>query len=276
MKWKRLISRSVSEVYALGNAGRAPQGLRVLLYHAVGSRLAHDPYGISVTPEAFKRQMKILKQRPASEVVPFDAPRGEASGLRVAVTFDDGYKDNLHTAAPVLLGLKIPFTVFVTSSFIRGGSADYLTPSELRELAALPGVTVGSHGATHVRLAECDDAALRHELADSRRALEDVTGREVRALSYPHGSVDRRVRDAARGAGYEVGGCSRFDINNAARDPLLLCRCEVVARDTERTFAQKLGGAWDWRRWRDRDPAAARRTRGAELKTGRYSSDDAL
>ena len=231
------------------------------MYHAVGSRLAEDPYGISISLENFQRQMEILASRQPAAVIGLNALRcssvfnetedGEKK-LRVAVTFDDGYKDNLYIAAPVLLRLQIPFTVFITSSFIQTGSADYLNEAELKELAALPGATIGSHGVTHCRLAECDDDTLRWELEESRRYLEDVTGKPVTALSYPHGSASDRVREAARQAGYVLAASSFFDLNKTRHDPLMLSRCEIVAQDSERVFLQKLNGAWDWMRWRER------------------------
>ena len=95
-----------------------------------------------------------------------------SSPLRVAVTFDDGYRDNLEVAAPILLKYKIPFTVFVTSSFVHSNSSVYLTPAALRELADLPGVRIGSHGISHVPLGECVESTLWEEVAGSRRILE--------------------------------------------------------------------------------------------------------
>ncbi len=255
MRWKRIAARMISEVSALKSGKGFLPGFRVMLYHAVGSRLAHDPYGISVEAKLFKEQTKFLSESPAVDVVRFQDGHAGNSSLRVALTFDDGYKDNLYTAAPILLEFNIPFTVFVTSAFIQSGSKEYLTPAELRELASLTGVNIGSHGATHLPLAGCDDQTLRQELSDSRSYIEDVIGREVTSVAYPHGSVNIRVRDAAQDIGYTRGACSRFGINDESRDPLLLCRCEVVAADSERVFLQKVKGAWDWYRWRERDPA---------------------
>jgi len=256
MRWRRALARTASEIAALPRILRGSRpGLRILLYHAVGSRLEHDAYGISIAPDLFTCHMAALVD--SQDVTLADLSRAAFSdeGLRVAVTFDDGYKDNLHRAAPILLKYGVPFAVFVTSSFIRSGSADYLSPSELRELANLPGVTIGSHGATHVPLAGCDDRTLWNELHGSRLYLEDTIGRPVWAVSYPHGSVTRRVADVARQAGYITGVCSRFDINAPGRDPLLLCRTEIVAGDSERVFRQKLRGTWDWSRWQKVDPA---------------------
>lgn len=258
MNSKRGIARALAEVSAISRNGRLRPGIRVLLYHAVGSRLAQDPYGISIALESFRRQMELLAQPEQVQVVSFNALESPlcfdepqaGNKLRVAVTFDDGYKDNLYAAAPILLSFQIPFTVFVTSSFIQNDSPDYLTALELRELAGLPGVVIGSHGVTHRPLAECDEVTLSWELNESRRSLEDMIGKPVTALSYPHGSVSNRVREAACQAGYVVAGSSCFDINNEHQDPLMLCRCEIVARDSERVFLQKLHGDWDWKRWR--------------------------
>lgn len=258
MNWKRVATRAVSEAYSLTrkrNSSRA--GFRILLYHAVGTRLAHDRYGISIEQRLFERHMDILAREAHDfHLTTFDDTRNFATTfLRVAVTFDDGYRDNLHVAAPILLKRNIPFTVFVTSSFVGKTSDGYLSAAELKELSALPNVTIGAHGATHIRLAECDNATLRRELNESRRRIEDIIGRPVTAVSYPHGSVNLRARAAAAQAGYTTGGCSRFDINEAKRDRLLLNRCEIVAADSARVFKQKLYGAWDWYRWRSTDPA---------------------
>jgi len=256
MNWKRIVARTISEVSAWRKETRGFRpGFRILLYHAVGTRLNYDPYGISIQPDLFERYITILAEARWLRVVDLLGGQNRNSRLQVAVTFDDGYKDNLTVAAPILLKHKIPFAVFVTSSFVQGGSSLYLDRAELLELAALPGVTIGSHGATHLPLAKCDDKALWQELDGSRRSLEDMLGKSVTVVAYPHGSVNRRVRDVARRAGYTLGVCSRFDINGNSRDPLLLCRTEVVAADSERIFRQKLEGAWDWRRWRSRDPA---------------------
>jgi peptidoglycan/xylan/chitin deacetylase (PgdA/CDA1 family) len=94
-----------------------------------------------------------------------------------------------------------------------------------------------------------------NELVSSKKYIEDLIGGPVTTMSYPFGAVDRRVRDAVKRAGYLLAVCSRFDINDASRDPLLLCRTEITGNDSVRVFKQKLHGDWDWYRWRRRDPA---------------------
>lgn len=260
-RYKRLASRALSEIVSWKNIlSGYKRGLRILLYHAVGTPLLHDSYGIAISPHLFEQHMALLASNREIQVVDVSNGQSEESSLRVAVTFDDGYRDNLTIAAPILMKYQIPFTVFVTSSYILGReSSYYLSPEELRELAGLPGVTIGSHGVTHVPLATCDDSTLWDELYGSRLWLEDLLGKPVCAISYPHGSVDQRVARAAVKAGYTMGLCSRRDINDTQRDPLLLCRTEIVATDSERVFRQKLYGAWDWNRWLAGNPALQRK-----------------
>jgi peptidoglycan/xylan/chitin deacetylase (PgdA/CDA1 family) len=226
------------------------------MYHAIGTSALGDTLGLfSLSPERFRQHMALLGACKQVRVVEFDAAALNGNGYRVVITFDDGYQDNLEVAAPILSELGFPFTVFVTSEFVRSRKAGFLSPSALRALAALPGAQIGAHGANHVALTQCDDTTLRKELMSSRSYLEDLLGCEVQTLAYPYGAADRRVRDAALAAGYSLGACSQAGLNSAARDPLLLARTEIVSFDSKRVFAQKLHGDWDWYRWRTKDPA---------------------
>lgn len=257
MNLRRLLARTISETVAGVSWMRPPaDGLRLLMYHAIGSPALGDKLGLfSLSPERFRQHMVLLGEWVQGRVVAFDAGATTGTGCRVAITFDDGYLDNLEVAAPMLCELGLPFTVFVTSEFVRSGKAGFLSPIGLRALAALPGAQIGAHGANHVALTQCDEATLHNELMSSRHYLEDVLGDEVRTLAYPYGAADRRIRDAALAAGYCLGACSLAGINSPERDPLLLARTEIVSFDSERVFAQKLHGDWDWYRWRTQDPA---------------------
>lgn len=254
MRWQRGVSRLIGDVSWSIRSRRGPRsGARILLYHAVGTPLEKDTYGISIDPSNFSRHLQTLADDPALDVVPFSEMSPTSDRTNVVLTFDDGYLDTLRTAAPILLDFGIPFTVFVTSGFLDRGHPEYLTVDDLRELATQNGVTIGSHGVTHSLLTKCDADQLRNELVGSRERLEEIIGVPVRSISYPHGDVDERVRTAAIAAGYSSGMCSRFDINRPGRDPMLLCRCEIVADDDLKIFRQKVHGAWDWYRWRHAD-----------------------
>lgn len=257
MSTRRNIAKAISSVNALGRCLCPPRpGLRILMYHAIGSPALGDSLGLfSVSPDEFAEHMECLSNRHSDQMVSLDADVCIASGCRVAITFDDGYQDNLDVAAPILVKNKLPFSVFVTSDFVRNKRPGFLSPASLRELAKLPGATIGAHGASHVALTDCDDKALAAELAGSRSYLEDLLGVAVETMAYPYGAANRRVRDAAENAGYRLAACSFSNTNDDARDRMLLGRTEVLAGDSARVFRQKLHGDWDWYRWRTQDPA---------------------
>ena len=258
MSVRRLLASAIAEVAAAVAPRRQKTlGLRILMYHAVGTLLGpqYDPLGIySIDLQLFERQMELLSGLADGRIVDLNGAIPSSETLQVCVTFDDGYKDNLYAAAPIMQKHTIPFTVFVTTEYARSGCPEFMTPAELKELAQYPGATIGTHGVSHVPLASCADTALRNEVRESKHYLEDLLGKPVTALSYPHGSVDGRVRAAAADAGYALGACSHFNINKPGRDPFMLCRSVIRSDDSERIFLQKLHGHWDWYRWVSKDP----------------------
>jgi peptidoglycan/xylan/chitin deacetylase (PgdA/CDA1 family) len=248
------ISQAVSGIRCFADARR---GLRVLMYHAIGSPALGDRLGIfSLAPRLFEAQIDFLSGFHREQVCALEAGVALSErSLQIAITFDDGYLDNLKVAAPILADKQLPFTVFVTSGHVRHGRKGFLNAASLRELASVPGAIIGAHGTSHIPLVDCDDDQLENELRSSRKYLEDIIGREVITMSYPHGSVNRRVRQAAADAGYRLATCSYADINRPGRDLLLLGRTEVLSGDTLSIYRQKLKGNWDWYRWRTTDPA---------------------
>jgi len=259
MNWKRVVMRSLAETTSFLRRNRKLRaGFRVLLYHSVNEQDAIGSEGIfCIKPDLFASHMLALSKMPEVDFVAIQEGFSSTGRFGVAVSFDDGYKDNLYNAAPILLDYNIPFTVFVSPAWIQSKDEKYLTPSELLELSSMPSVSIGAHGMTHMSLTECDDCTLMNELTSSKKYIEDLIGGPVNTMSYPFGAADRRVRDAAEKAGYLLSTCSRFDINDASRDPLLLCRTEITGNDSIRVFKQKLHGDWDWYRWRKKDPASS-------------------
>ena len=251
--YKRRIIALISSGYRfLINEGTAKGGLRILLYHAVGTRLPHDTYGISVTRQAFLNQMDALNMDKRVDIVSLNALmdrslwRHNDGRLKVAITFDDGYRDVLRVAAPILLGHGFPFTVFVTAGFVGRNASLYLDAKELQTLSNLAGVSIGAHGMDHRRFTGLDNDHLRNDLVESRATLETITGRKIEMLSYPHGKADLRVRDASVALGYRLGATSRFGVNRENGDPMMLRRTEIWATDSENIFRQKYLGSWDW------------------------------
>lgn len=110
-RWRRVWSRT---------RGRwKPHGI-VLLYHRIADEPL-DPQRLCVSPRHFAEHLAVLKEA-------FDLVHVEEMAERIkhdktlertaAVTFDDGYVDNLDVAKPLLAAQGIPATVFVSSGFV--------------------------------------------------------------------------------------------------------------------------------------------------------------
>jgi peptidoglycan/xylan/chitin deacetylase (PgdA/CDA1 family)/GT2 family glycosyltransferase len=88
-----------------------PQPALILLYHSIAER-AWDPWDLCVSPRHFAEHMDVLAT--LSTPIRLADWRSGFTGNRpaVAVTFDDGYSDNLTAALPILRARGIPATLF--------------------------------------------------------------------------------------------------------------------------------------------------------------------
>jgi peptidoglycan/xylan/chitin deacetylase (PgdA/CDA1 family) len=119
----------------------------ILLYHRV-CRLVSDPQRLAVDPDRFAQHLDALaghfEPMPLSELVE-RAQLGTMPKRAVAITFDDGYADNLEFAKPVLERRGVPATVFVATGYVDGGQEFWwddlerllLTPGRLPSLLRL-------------------------------------------------------------------------------------------------------------------------------------------
>jgi len=98
-------------------------GAIILLYHRV-TRPDRDPQLLCVSPENFAAQLEALGRMrrviPLSELAR-DLRRGHVKPGTAAITFDDGYADNIHEAAPILRRFGMPATVFATTAHAEDG-----------------------------------------------------------------------------------------------------------------------------------------------------------
>jgi peptidoglycan/xylan/chitin deacetylase (PgdA/CDA1 family) len=275
-----------------------------------------------VSPAHFAGQMAALARlaRPMClEALLVAASAGCLPDRAVAVTFDDGYRDVLQAAQPILSQWAIPATLFVTSGrlniplwwdelerLILGASAlpaeldlrlgpltmrwrangqpsqvarrDLLrklhrlflklpdeperglaqlrlwsgddggptrltlTEPELAHLAADSLFTIGSHGLSHRPLGHLPLDEAEQEIAQSKLALEAITGRAIRSFAYPHGSAGDSTRHLLIESGYSLACASHNGVVSRASDSYALPRFWPPNVDGE-TFARWL------RRW---------------------------
>jgi peptidoglycan/xylan/chitin deacetylase (PgdA/CDA1 family) len=187
--------------------------MTVLAYHSVSAGW-DDP--LAVRPADFERQMRALIRRQPVCLPDYVAALGDGRGAGplTAVTFDDGYADNLALGLEVCAALGIRPAVFLATDHIDSGEPlgwrpecrtenRPLTWDEVRTLAAA-GWTMGSHTTGHEDLVAAADQALSDQLTRSKARIEEMLDTPCELLSYPYGRHDERVRRAAEAAGYHA------------------------------------------------------------------------
>jgi len=227
--------------------------LSILMYHQVGRFAPMRRHRANYCDHRrFAAQMAYLRAF-GYRVIDLDmalrllAGSGPIPPRTLVLTFDDGYAGFLTYALPVLERHGFPATLYAVSGRL-GGRAQWLAEpgreipallgaAEIKALRA-SGVTIGSHGVSHVRLAAATPDRRRRELIESKAALEDLLGAEVRHLCYPYGSFDLATVRAAAAAGYASATTCLRGAAVAADHPLALPRKAISFGDN------LLGYAW--------------------------------
>lgn len=92
----------------------------ILIYHRVADP-SSDPWRMSVSPANFSDHMAVLRQRglarPLSDLATALHDQDSPADA-VAVTFDDGYLDNLQNALPILEREQVPATVYIVGGAV--------------------------------------------------------------------------------------------------------------------------------------------------------------
>ena len=221
----------------------------ILAYHSLdparfpGNKLA-------ISPDLFRKQMLFLKRKKFRVVdLGTCAKNNWKQGIfdfKVALTFDDGYLDNYQHALPVLRECGLRASFFVTPEQV--GKEGFMSWDMLREMAALPGIEIGSHALEHEPLTDLPEKEAWTSLVASKKILEEKLGREIKAISYPCGAFNEKIVEMARGAGYHYG-CAASHVHDCRfiGNPYLLRRIKIsVSSSSDLAFSLRLSGFYHY------------------------------
>lgn len=222
----------------------------VLAYHAIGDcERDADKHNLFVSEAAFSRQMDFLAGK--RQVVDLDrAVSGEVPGRApaVAITFDDGYRNVLLKAGPILRRHGFPATVFVPTGYIGGRNTwiedtpcdvDVMTEDELREAESLD-LRMESHGHHHIDYGKASGEEARADLKRSLDVLESLVGRRPAHFAYPFGAHSQPAYEAVRAEGVRYA----YTIDEPHGDDLAYERVQITPLDGMGLFALKTSGRY--------------------------------
>lgn len=216
-----------------------------IFYHKIDTPPRDARIRGGYTPlKRFAKQMAFLKKEgtvfyTASEIIEHYNENGSFPTRGLAITFDDGWKDNYENAFPILRALNIKATIFLISSCLgqisvkaqsEGETArEHLSIENILEMSR-QGIEFGSHTLNHKLLDRIPGDEVKIEVEQSKSQLEELLNKPCKVLAYPGGHYNEIARQAIVGAGYiaalttSYGPTDHFDLH-------ALNRTEILRRD---------------------------------------------
>ena len=229
--------------------------LPILYYHHICEPPVGTPStSVFMEPERFAAQLRLLrwlgyKSISVDEFCNALETGHRPQGRRVLITFDDGHADNYVNALPLLKQYGFTATIFVAAGFIGkrirfAHTVDpegdpVMTEEQIRNWMQ-QGMDIQSHGLTHRNLAQLGETEVRQELTESRKILEQVTGKAIDYFCYPFGSFRRSTLDWVAEAGYRAAFSTMRGKTHSWDERYCLCRIPVHHESSLFKFWQHL------------------------------------
>jgi peptidoglycan/xylan/chitin deacetylase (PgdA/CDA1 family) len=226
-----------------------PPGRRIpiLMYHVVEAAPAGTAYpDLWVPGDRFRAEMAMLSRKGFNGITMRDAYDYWKRGRRipkhpVVLTFDDGYRSQLATAAPVLRQLGWPGVIYLQAGALKTRGAEGIGKSDVRELLGF-GWELGSHTIDHADVTTLSANRLRYEIAYSKEFFQRMFKVPISSFCYPAGKNNHAAVAAVAKAGYT--NATTVDEGLGSPTELLrLKRIRVHASDTADTLEKRLAAA---------------------------------
>ena len=223
---------------------------RVLMYHMVRDHIDGAKFNkLRVKPTEFEKQVAWMKAEGFHFVTmqELQANWGKHPEKTVAITFDDGYLDNLENAYPILEKYQAKATIYVvvdrhdrdwsTYKKAHHNSGELarepkLNDEQVKFLAQSGWVEIGSHTLTHANLDKLDEAECLKELFESKVQLEQLTHMPVTSFAYPFGIYSARDVEIAKQVGYSNAVTTNEGIDSEHPDFMQLQRIKISGKDS--------------------------------------------
>jgi len=231
---------------------------RILMYHMVREHIPNAQFNkLRVKPAEFEKQIAWMKEQGFHFVTMRELYDnwGEHPEKTVAITFDDGYLDNLGNAFPILEQYQAKATIYVvvdrhdrdwsTYKKAHHNSGELmqekkLNDEQLKFLAQSSLVEIGSHTLTHANLDKLDNEQCLVELVESKRQLEQWIQQPVTSFAYPFGIYSQRDVELVKQAGYRTGVTTKEGIDSVNCDLLQLQRIKISGKDSMKRVKHRL------------------------------------
>ena len=230
---------------------------RILMYHMIANHKRNGKYNkLRVEPSEFEKQVRWLKAN-GWEFVFVSELTIETDRKQVALTFDDGYRDNLLAADPVLKNYQAKATLYLpVDRHNQDWSVKKKSHHTDQELMLEPKLLdedveqmldsgrweLGSHGISHENLVVLSHAERAKEIQESKALLEQRFSIGVASFAYPFGLYEDEDVSLVQSSAYDFAITTEQGVSEdyAGREAYQLKRVKVSGKNGMYAFELRM------------------------------------
>lgn len=210
----------------------------ILMYHHIRKPASKNKTeaALDVSPSNFEEQMTYLFAK-GYKTISLEELLTSSWEKKFVITFDDGYKDVIENAYPILKRFDFKAMVFLIANDI--GKEGYLNWPDIKILEKA-GWSFGSHTLTHRNLLSLTEEEAEKEIAQSKEELDYKLKNPVNFFSYPAGKFNQDIIKIVKNAGYKGAVTTLNGKDNKIENIYQLKRIRINGQDTLEAFRKKV------------------------------------
>lgn len=267
------ITNVVDKIQQLYQAARMnkvhPRHIPVLMYHKVLVEAENSQHKIYVTQKQFALHMSYLAKRGFTPITFKDYFAFREGNYLLSqfprkpifITFDDGYKNNLDNALPILHKHQFKAVLFALGDMELGCNQwdvnhgepkhELMNAEQLKQIHQ-HGIEIGAHSMSHPDLTQLPSEQVYQELIQAKSNLEKLIGESVISFAYPYGYYNESVANLVKKTGFKCAVATDTGGLLLEDDLFRIFRVNIMPRDKLIQIWKKTSSWYRHRYWSKR------------------------
>ena len=208
------------------------------MFHSIEDELSDNNSIYHMSVIRFSEVCKFL------DLLRINAFNNYGSSVEFILTFDDGYRNYIYNALPILDQYSFKSIVFLIAENLNDKSGKYINSNDLKSLVNHTGVTIGMHGYGHIDLSSLSDEHLVEELENIKEACNPIDF-STSYFSLPFGRANDNVISKLVEQGYTDIFTSDYGSEVISKDGKnIYPRIDIWSDDSDNVIKQKIMQCW--------------------------------
>ena len=209
-----------------------------LMFHSIEDKNSVNESIYHMPVIRFREICKLLDD------IRIEAQNDYGNSIEIIFTFDDGYRNYIDNALPILDQYSFKSIVFLIAEHINDKSGKYISSNDIKSLVEHTGVTIGMHGYSHIDLSSLSDEYLEEELANIKQVCDPIDF-STSYFSLPFGRANDNVILKLAEQGYTDIFTSDYGFQVSSKNgPYIYPRIDIWSDDSNNMIKQKIMQYW--------------------------------